>query len=141
MSVVILRGLETIPPLVKQPTATQLFLFSAATWNAHRIHYDRPYAATEGYPDVIVQAHLHASFVAEAVMRVVGARGRLIRLGWQNRGIAVPGDTLVCRGRATGATKADHGIRIDYELEERNQRDESCLTAWATVLVSDSPRW
>jgi hydroxyacyl-ACP dehydratase HTD2-like protein with hotdog domain len=138
VSVAIPAGLETIPPLVKEPTAMQLFLFSAATWNAHRIHYDRPYAEAEGYPDVIVQAHLHASFVAEAVMRAVGDRGRLVRLGWQNRGIAVPGDTLVCQGRATGAEHADGGVRVDYELEERNQRDELCLAAWASVLVRET---
>jgi hydroxyacyl-ACP dehydratase HTD2-like protein with hotdog domain len=138
MSVAIPAELETIPPLVKEPTAMQLFLFSATTWNAHRIHYERPYAEAEGYPDVIVQSHLHASFVAEAVMRAIGDRGRLIRLGWQNRGIAVPGDTLVCQGRATGAEPLDGGIRVDYELDERNQREELCLAAWASVLVREA---
>jgi hydroxyacyl-ACP dehydratase HTD2-like protein with hotdog domain len=137
MSVAIPAGFETIPPLVKEPTAMQLFLFSATTWNAHRIHYERPYAEAEGYPDVILQSHLHASFVAEAVMRAVGDRGRLVRLGWQIRGIAVPADTLTCRGHATGAEPVDGGIRVDYELEERNQRDELCLAAWASVLVQD----
>ncbi len=138
MTAAVPEGLETIPPLVKEPTTTQLFLFSAATWNAHRIHYDRPSAEAEGYPDVIVQAHLHASFVAEAVMRAIGNRGRVVRLGWQNRGIAVPGDRLVCSGRATGATRADDGIHIDYELEERNQRNELCLAAWSTVVVPET---
>ncbi len=85
-----------------------------------------------------MQAHLHASFVAEAVMRAIGDRGRIVRLGWQNRGIAVPGDRLVCSGRATGATRADDGIHIDYELEERNQRNELCLAAWSTVVVPDT---
>ena len=34
-----------------------LFRFSALTYNAHRIHYDRDYARAEGYPDLVVQAH------------------------------------------------------------------------------------
>jgi hydroxyacyl-ACP dehydratase HTD2-like protein with hotdog domain len=128
-------GLEEIRPLVKRPTALQLFLFSAATWNPHRIHYEGAYAAEEGYPDALVQAHLHASFVAEAVRRTIGPRGRLLRLGWQNRGIAVPGDTLTCDGRATAASETEDGVVVEYSLEERNQRGELCVSAWATALI------
>jgi hydroxyacyl-ACP dehydratase HTD2-like protein with hotdog domain len=128
-------GLAEITPLVKRPTALQLFLFSAATWNPHRIHYEAAYAAEEGYPDSIVQAHLHASFVAEAVMRTIGPRGRLLRLGWQNRGIAVPGDTLTCGGRATAASGTEDGIVVEYAIEERNERGELCVSAWATALI------
>lgn len=43
------------------PTPVDLFRFSAVTFNAHRIHYDRPYAmGIEGYPDLVV----HAPFTA-----------------------------------------------------------------------------
>ena len=135
MTVKIPAGLEVIRPLVKRPTALQLFLFSAATRNSHRIHYDAAYAAEEGYPDSIVQAHLHASFVAEAVMHTIGPRGRLLRLGWQNRGIAVPGDTLTCEGRATAAVETEDGVLVEYALEERNGRGELCVSAWATTLI------
>jgi 3-methylfumaryl-CoA hydratase len=38
-----------------------LFRFSALTYNAHRIHYDRPYAMqVEGYPDLVVHGPLLA---------------------------------------------------------------------------------
>jgi 3-methylfumaryl-CoA hydratase len=41
------------------PTAVQLFRFSALTYNAHRIHYDRPYATgTEFYPSLVVHGPL-----------------------------------------------------------------------------------
>lgn len=43
-----------------------LFRFSACTYNAHRIHYDRTYAQTvEGYKDLIV----HGPFVAMHAVR------------------------------------------------------------------------
>ena len=58
---------ETIGPLVRTPDRLQLFAFSAATWNTHRIHTDPGYAASEeGYPDVLVQSHLHAAFIMSA---------------------------------------------------------------------------
>ena len=43
-----------------------LFRFSAVTVNAHRIHYDQPYATeVEGYPDLVVHGPLTAILLAE----------------------------------------------------------------------------
>jgi 3-methylfumaryl-CoA hydratase len=43
------------------PDPVLLFRFSALTFNAHRIHYDRDYAMkTEGYPGLVVQGPLTA---------------------------------------------------------------------------------
>jgi 3-methylfumaryl-CoA hydratase len=43
------------------PEPTLLFRFSALTYNAHRIHYDHPYATgVEGYPDLVVHGPLLA---------------------------------------------------------------------------------
>jgi 3-methylfumaryl-CoA hydratase len=50
------------------PTPTLLFRFSALTFNAHRIHYDRPYATgEEGYPGLVVQGPLTAVLLLELV--------------------------------------------------------------------------
>ena len=37
----------------RNASRAQLFLYSAATHNPHRIHYDRDYALVEGHPDVV----------------------------------------------------------------------------------------
>lgn len=53
-----------------QPTATHLFRFSAATFNAHRIHYDAPYAHdVEGYPERVVHGPFTAAKLAGLAMR------------------------------------------------------------------------
>ncbi len=50
------------------PDNTLLFRYSALTFNAHRIHYDRDYARDEeGYPDLVVQGPLTATLLLEAV--------------------------------------------------------------------------
>jgi 3-methylfumaryl-CoA hydratase len=47
---------------------TVLFRFSALTYNAHRIHYDRDYATgVEGYPGLVVHGPLQAVLLAELV--------------------------------------------------------------------------
>ena len=46
-----------------------LFRFSALTYNAHRIHYDRDYARAEGYPGLLVHGPLQALLMAEQARR------------------------------------------------------------------------
>jgi 3-methylfumaryl-CoA hydratase len=46
-----------------------LFRFSALTYNAHRIHYDREYARSEGYPGLVVHGPLQALLMAELARR------------------------------------------------------------------------
>ncbi len=47
-----------------------LFRFSALTYNAHRIHYDRPWATeVEGYPGLVVHGPLQAVALAELCRR------------------------------------------------------------------------
>ena len=58
-------------------TPTLLFRFSALTYNAHRIHYDRDYSrAVEGYPGLLTHGPLQALVMAEAA-RAHGAGGPL----------------------------------------------------------------
>lgn len=68
-------GPGTLPPApagswtrMITPDPTLLFRFSALTFNAHRIHYDRTYATTaEGYPGLVVQGPLIALLLMELV--------------------------------------------------------------------------
>ncbi|TVQ53572.1 MAG: acyl-CoA dehydrogenase [Rhodobacteraceae bacterium] len=48
------------------PDTMTLFRYSALTFNAHRIHFDRPYAeGEEGYPGLVVHGPLTATLLAE----------------------------------------------------------------------------
>lgn len=124
---------DSLPSLVKRPTNVQLFRYSAVTWNAHLIHYDAAYARTEGYPDVLVQSHLHGCFLAQTVVDWAGSGARLRRFRWENRHLAVPGDVLTCDGRVTDLrTEGDRGF-AECELFEHNQDGKLCAPGWASV--------
>lgn len=65
------------PPgdLLRRLTAdsVRLFRYSALTGNAHRIHYDRPYATeVEGYPGLVVQGPLQATMLMQAAATLAG---------------------------------------------------------------------
>jgi 3-methylfumaryl-CoA hydratase len=53
----------------------RLFRYSAATYNAHRIHYDLPYAReVEKYPALVVHGPMQATMALEAAERNTGRR-------------------------------------------------------------------
>ena len=59
------------------PTSVELFRFSAVTFNAHRIHYDLPYAtAVEGYPGLVVHGPLTALQLCAFAARLLGSLKR-----------------------------------------------------------------
>jgi 3-methylfumaryl-CoA hydratase len=53
-----------------RPDDALLFRYSALTFNAHRIHYDRPYAIeTDGYPGLVVHGPLIATLLLDLLRR------------------------------------------------------------------------
>ena len=64
-----------------------LFRFSALTYNAHRIHYDRDYCRdVEGYPGLLTHGPLQALAMAEAARTGGRATGTCpSSTGWSRR--------------------------------------------------------
>ena len=89
---------DTLPPLRCNASRAQLFLYSAITWNPHRIHYDRDYAQFEGHADVIVHGPLQGAWFTQFLTDWAGPRGRLVSCSWQNRASALPEHDLTFSG-------------------------------------------
>jgi hydroxyacyl-ACP dehydratase HTD2-like protein with hotdog domain len=127
---------DAIEPLVARPTPITLFRFSAVTWNPHRIHYDAPYAATEGYPGPLVQSHLHGAFLFEAVRRGIPGGATILTFGWRNRAPAIPGAELT----VTGAVESSVDGVVSLALEEKDADGTVCATATASYTVKEEKR-
>lgn len=127
---------DEMAPMVKRASRAQLFLYSAASSNPHRIHYDREYAATEGHPDVLVHGPLQGAWLSQYVTDWMGPRGRLLGLGWQNRARAFPERDLTFRGRVVSA--AD-GV-VELELWEEDDAGQVCMPGTARVRLPKRPR-
>jgi len=97
------------------PDPALLFRFSAITYNAHRIHYDRPYATTvEEYPDLVVHGPLTA---------ILLARMAELRSGREIRNLSFRASAPLFVDRRiwlTGASADDHArmvaIRSDHAV-------------------------
>lgn len=115
---------DRLPDLAVTVDETQMFFFSAATYNGHRIHYDKDWARDrEGYDDVLVQGPLQAALLARAITDWIGARGRLVNYSVQNRGVAFPGQLLTFGGTVTGKRiEGDCGL-VDLDVAGRRDAD------------------
>lgn len=124
---------DRLPSVRHVPTALDVFRFSAVTWNSHRIHYDLRYAQEEGYPDVLVQSHLHGAYLASLCTSWMGTNGILRSLSTSVRKFAVPGDVLECRGEVV--KKEGHSITVDL-IEVRLSDCAECATGTARIELS-----
>lgn len=128
------EGME-LPPMHTSTTTTQLFQFSAATWNPHRIHYDKEYAALEGHPDVLVHGPLHGAFLAQYITRWMGPLGRLKRIQFSNRGRAFPGELLTFKGKVVKKyTENGEGL-VACEIWEEKDSGEVTVPGSAVVAL------
>jgi acyl dehydratase len=115
---------DPIPVLTLVVDETQMFFYSAATYNGHRIHYDKAWATeVEGYPNTLVHGPLQAALLARAVS-----------FSFQNRASAFAGDELSFAGAVTG--KHDDGDRSLVDLEIREEKDGGQVLVPGTATVS-----
>ncbi len=95
-----IRAGDQLPTRIHQPTNVSLFLYNAAIWNAHRIHYDERYTTeVEKHPGIVIDGPLQGDWLAQAVMNWLGDDGELIEFEYSNRRASYLGDTLVSGGR------------------------------------------
>jgi hydroxyacyl-ACP dehydratase HTD2-like protein with hotdog domain len=126
---------DAIPTLSVTVDETQMFFFSAATYNGHRIHYDKTWATeVEGYPNILVHGPLQAALLARAVTDWAGPDGRLVGYAIQNRASAFPGEELRFAGTIT-AKRDDYGRGL-VDLEIRGEKGDAQILMPGTATVS-----
>ncbi|MER5789723.1 acyl dehydratase [Streptomyces sp. NPDC001980] len=109
-------------------TPVQLFRFSAVSWNAHRIHYDAGYAASEGFPGVVVQSTLHGETLSRYALDWAGAGAALESVSWRNRATAVAGEPLIWTGTVRAAEPCDTGTRVTLDVAVVKDDGVPCVT-------------
>ncbi|HEY2447835.1 MAG TPA: MaoC/PaaZ C-terminal domain-containing protein [Mycobacterium sp.] len=126
---------DSLPTLTVTVDERQLFFFSAASYNGHRIHYDKDWARNvEGYDNVLIQGPLQAALLARAITDWIGGRGRLVEYAVQNRAVAFAGQELTFGGVVAGKRLSDNTGLVDLDIAGR--RDDTVLMpGTATVAL------
>ena len=127
-----------IPELVVCPDRTQVFMFSAVTWNRHHIHYSKDAAISEGLPDIVVQRALIGNFFVRLITNWVGDSAELRKLAWKITRNALPGKDIVCRGKIKERIESEDEKYLICEVTASNRDDELIASGNAKVVFTSN---
>lgn len=121
---------QALPERQYTPGTVQLFLYNAAIWNAHRIHYDLLYAQDgEGHPGLLVDGPLQGDWLTQLLYDWMGADDQLLAFEYSNRRAAYLGDVLTACAEVEAVEHAD----ITLALRIVNQHGQVTTVGRATV--------
>ena len=123
---------EALPERSYTATNVSLFLYNAAIWNPHRIHYDEPYTTdVEKHPGVVIDGPLQGDWLNQVVVNWMGDSAALTNFNYSNRRASYLGETLTSGG-AISAIDKDAGT-VDLELFIKNENGEVITPGTAQV--------
>ncbi|MFC1918143.1 MaoC/PaaZ C-terminal domain-containing protein [Chloroflexota bacterium] len=125
-----------IPPLVKNITRRQLFMYSAATWDFHPGHYDPVFARGQGFEDVYLDGPLNAAFLAQLITNWAGANGSLQKMSVTYRNMVFPGDILTSTGKVDKKYVVNDVGILECSLSLTNQKGGIVAEGRAEITFS-----
>ena len=126
---------DVLPERSHTPTNVSLFLYNAAVWNAHRIHYDSQYTTqVEKHREIVIDGPLQGDWLAQCVSNWLRDEGELLRFAYSNRRATYLGETLTSGGVVTAVDPV--GRLVTIELFVENAQGEVTSPGEATVRLS-----
>ena len=123
---------EALPERSYTATNVSLFLYNAAIWNPHRIHYDEPYTTNvENHPGVVIDGPLQGDWLNQVVVNWIGDSATLTSFNYSNRRASYLGETLTSGGAIT-AVDAESG-NVDLEIFIKNEDGDVITPGTAQV--------
>ena len=127
-----IRAGDPLPERRHTPTNVSLFLYNAAIWNAHRIHYDETYTTeVEKHPAVVVDGPLQGDWLTQTILNWLGDDGTLVEFEYSNRRACYLGDTLISGGKVE-AVRPDSS-EVDVSVFVKTESGEVTAPGRATV--------
>jgi acyl dehydratase len=125
---------DELPALRKEINMARMMAYGASTWDFIRIHYDADFVREQGFKGPFVDGQMLGGFLAQQVQDWAGPRAFLRKLGFQNRVMVFPEDTVTGHGVVTG-TGVDGGeALVECDLWMENQ-DGDRVVQPATAVV------
>ena len=123
---------DLLPEREFKTDIVEQFLYNAALWNPHRIHFDHPYATeVEGYPGMVVAGPLKGDWLTQCVLEWLGNDGQLLSFEYSNRKAAFVGEVLRSGGEVL-SVEPDSG-KVKLQVQITNEAGESIAPGTALV--------
>ncbi len=124
---------DAIPERNHHATNVSLFLYNAAIWNPHRIHYDERYTTdVENHPGIVIDGPLQGDWLTQAVINWLGSDGQLVEFEYSNRSASILGETLTSGGTVTSI----NGATVTLDIFIRNEAGKVVTPGNAIVRMT-----
>ena len=121
-----------LPKRQHSATNVSLFMYNAAVWNAHRIHYDETYTTeVEGHPAIVIDGPLQGDWLSQVALNWVGAQGKVTSFGYSNRKASYLGEVLASGGAVTAVDLQNR--QVELALFIKNEAGDVVTPGNATV--------
>lgn len=100
---------DRLPPLRRILRGADLVAYAGATWDWHRLHYDRPFAAARSLDAPIVDGQMLGALLAEHVQDALGQRSRVVRMSFRFRTLVYADQEVVVDGEVTAVEPTERG--------------------------------
>jgi len=99
-------------------TEVDLVAYGAATWDWHRLHYDKAHAQSKQLPGVLIDGQAFGAVFAREAMRWAGPKAFIARMSLKMKSMAFAGDHLVAHGQVMAVDQRDGQwvVQIDQQL-------------------------
>ncbi len=103
---------DPAPTLEKTVTTADLIAYAGATWDWHRIHYDREFVAEKRLPGPIVDGQVYGAWFVQLLQDWLGPACFVQTLEFSFRNLMFAGETLRCEGTVSVV----EGDRVTVDL-------------------------
>nr|WP_310523558.1 hypothetical protein [Polymorphobacter sp.] len=109
---------DELPGRDYKPDNVQNFMYSAAIWNAHRIHFDASYATeVEGYPGIVMSGPMLGDWLTQCVIEWLDGKGRIAHFEYSNRKAAYIGETVTSGGSVLSVDRSNATAKLEIFIK------------------------
>ncbi len=113
---------QALPERIYKPTNVSLFLYNAAIWNPHRIHYDEHYTKNfEGHPKLVIDGPLIGDWMVQSVSNWLKDKGKIYELEYRNTRAAYLGDTLKSGGKVLSSIESQKRFSLELWVTDSDE--------------------
>ena len=126
---------QALPAREHTANEVSLFLYNAAVWNPHRIHYDARYTTeVEKHPAIVIDGPLQGDWLSQVALNWAEEKGQLVEFEYSNRQASYLGETLTSGGVISAIDLSTGKVSLDLFI--KNARGEVITPGSAIVIFT-----
>ena len=109
-----------VPALTRTIELPDMIAYAGATWDWHKLHYDREYLESKHLERPVVDGQVFGALLAEAIQDWLGGRVVITKLHFRFRNLVFAGETVKCTGSVTAIEPREDGkvlLTIESQVE------------------------